>query len=305
MTIPGNINFGGDSSAAPNLNDFFSVTSAVDFSIVTDSANTERTWTFGADGTLSSPTNSSNPSIGVIQSDNGFPTLLAYGSGMHGGPELDWMNADNPANNFYSNIVLRNTLYINSLGVSIGMNENEVVGTFSGQWTFDNTGNLTLPGNTFAVNYANGIQVSVQGPTGTQGTTGAQGTQGTTGSQGTTGTQGVDGTQGTTGIGTQGTTGTQGTQGVQNYIVNGNSYANIDSVDGNLVISADSSTWTFDTAGNLATPGNVSLGGLLSAPQQTKLSNDPGTPGEICWDGNYIYVCVATDTWKQSPLNSY
>jgi hypothetical protein len=72
-----------------------------------------------------------------------------------------------------------------------------------------------------------------------------------------------------------------------------------------LVISADSSTWTFDTAGNLATPGNVSLGGLLSAPQQTKLSNDPGTPGEICWDADYIYVCVATDTWKQSPLNSY
>jgi hypothetical protein len=63
--------------------------------------------------------------------------------------------------------------------------------------------------------------------------------------------------------------------------------------------------WTFGQSGNLTTPGNVSLGGLLSAPQQTKLSNDPGTPGEICWDANYIYVCVATDTWKQSPLNSY
>lgn len=30
-------------------------------------------------------------------------------------------------------------------------------------WTYDNTGNLTLPGNTFAVNYANGTQVSLGG----------------------------------------------------------------------------------------------------------------------------------------------
>jgi len=33
----------------------------------------------------------------------------------------------------------------------------------SNQWTFDNTGNLTLPGNTFAVNYANGTQVPLGG----------------------------------------------------------------------------------------------------------------------------------------------
>jgi hypothetical protein len=30
-------------------------------------------------------------------------------------------------------------------------------------WAFDNTGNLTLPGNTFSVNYANGTQVSLGG----------------------------------------------------------------------------------------------------------------------------------------------
>ena len=30
-------------------------------------------------------------------------------------------------------------------------------------WTLDNTGNLTLPGNTFSVNYANGTQVSIGG----------------------------------------------------------------------------------------------------------------------------------------------
>jgi hypothetical protein len=86
----------------------------------------------------------------------------------------------------------------------------------------------------------------------------------------------------------------------------------IGGADGNVTIQSwdvsnntQGGVWTFGADGNLTTLGNVSLGGLLSAPQQTKLSNDPGTPGEICWDGNYIYVCVATDTWKQSPLNSY
>jgi hypothetical protein len=35
--------------------------------------------------------------------------------------------------------------------------------TTGGIWKFDGTGNLTLPGNTFAVNYANGTQVSIGG----------------------------------------------------------------------------------------------------------------------------------------------
>jgi len=44
-------------------------------------------------------------------------------------------------------------------------------------WRFDNAGNLTLPTNTFAVNYANGTQVPLgaTGPTGPTGATGATG----------------------------------------------------------------------------------------------------------------------------------
>jgi hypothetical protein len=30
-----------------------------------------------------------------------------------------------------------------------------------------------------------------------------------------------------------------------------------------------------------------------------------GTTGEICWDSNYVYVCVATDTWKRSALSTW
>ena len=34
-------------------------------------------------------------------------------------------------------------------------------------------------------------------------------------------------------------------------------------------------------------------------------STDTGTTGEICWDNDYIYVCVATNTWKRAGLSSW
>lgn len=34
-------------------------------------------------------------------------------------------------------------------------------------------------------------------------------------------------------------------------------------------------------------------------------SNAAGTQGEICWDDNYIYVCVASNTWKRAALGSW
>lgn len=34
-------------------------------------------------------------------------------------------------------------------------------------------------------------------------------------------------------------------------------------------------------------------------------STDTGTPGQIAWDSNYLYVCVATNQWKRSDLNTF
>jgi hypothetical protein len=31
-------------------------------------------------------------------------------------------------------------------------------------------------------------------------------------------------------------------------------------------------------------------------------ANDTGTKGEICWDDYYIYVCIATNTWRRASL---
>jgi len=30
-----------------------------------------------------------------------------------------------------------------------------------------------------------------------------------------------------------------------------------------------------------------------------------GTTGDICWDSSYIYVCVATDTWKRAGIATW
>jgi hypothetical protein len=34
-------------------------------------------------------------------------------------------------------------------------------------------------------------------------------------------------------------------------------------------------------------------------------AGDAGSQGDICWDANYIYVCVATNTWKRAALSSW
>ena len=34
-------------------------------------------------------------------------------------------------------------------------------------------------------------------------------------------------------------------------------------------------------------------------------STDTGNKGDICWDSNYVYVCVENNTWKRSNLSSW
>jgi hypothetical protein len=34
-------------------------------------------------------------------------------------------------------------------------------------------------------------------------------------------------------------------------------------------------------------------------------ATDTGTAGEICWDADYIYVCVATDSWKRTAIAAW
>ena len=34
-------------------------------------------------------------------------------------------------------------------------------------------------------------------------------------------------------------------------------------------------------------------------------SSAPGYTGQICWDANYIYVCVAPDTWQRTATTTW
>lgn len=58
----------------------------------------------------------------------------------------------------------------------------------------------------------------------------------------------------------------------------------------------------FTSAGNFGIAGNT-----VNVPNtRTPASaGAPGTKGDICWDSSYLYVCIATDTWRRAPLASW
>lgn len=43
----------------------------------------------------------------------------------------------------------------------------------------------------------------------------------------------------------------------------------------------------------------------IVTPWTPTTSSDNGNQGEIRWDSNYIYVCVATNTWKRATLSTF
>lgn len=65
--------------------------------------------------------------------------------------------------------------------------------------------------------------------------------------------------------------------------------------------------------------GNVGFGAASPTARVTINSNtmrlttaktpasaaDTGNTGDICWDSNYVYVCVSTNTWKRSALSTW
>jgi hypothetical protein len=123
---------------------------------VVGNAITAYNWRFDVDGNLTVPGNITGVSIiemqannffASIQSANEYPTLLAYGSSGHGGPELDWMNADDPANNFNSGNVYRNTMYLNGDGLFVGLDENRTGNITRSQIQLATDGNLYLGAN--------------------------------------------------------------------------------------------------------------------------------------------------------------
>jgi hypothetical protein len=133
----------------------------------------DKIWTFDNNGNLTLP-NTANVSInyadgnsylGKFKIYNGDMALL-YTAGLY---DINIV----PGGEDYSYIVIPNAEHA-TLGDKLRIGATEPnsavqIETAGGNWTFGNTGNLTLPANTFAVNYANGTQVSIGGGSGNTG----------------------------------------------------------------------------------------------------------------------------------------
>lgn len=59
--------------------------------------------------------------------------------------------------------------------------------------------------------------------------------------------------------------------------------------------STSSHTWTITTKGDTL---RIMTDRTPSGPNAT------GYKGEICWDDNYIYVCIANGSWKRAALSN-
>lgn len=50
---------------------------------------------------------------------------------------------------------------------------------------------------------------------------------------------------------------------------------------------------------------DLTVGQALYLTPSTKLASSPGVAGEIAVDANYVYVCVAANTWKRAGLTAF
>ena len=113
--------------------------------ITTGNTFSNKTWTFDNTGALTLPGAMGPGAAGFIQTANSYPTLLAYGSSGHGGPEMDWTTSDDPITDFGNSSIIRNTMYLNGSGLYIGINENGNVDVPAPNWKFTPTGSFNPP----------------------------------------------------------------------------------------------------------------------------------------------------------------
>lgn len=65
---------------------------------------------------------------------------------------------------------------------------------------------------------------------------------------------------------------------------------------GNVGINTTTPTTLFDVSGDKIRVRSAKTPASASAA---------GNAGEICWDGSYIYICVATNTWKRVAIATW
>lgn len=121
---------------------------------------------------------------------------------------------------------------------------------------------------------------------------------------------------------------------------NGSIRIYVDTVPGNATFRLDTSSWYWrlendrldgnkfkiiDTTGGktpltiVPNTGNVGIGTTiptalldvnsdilrLRTAKTPATAGAAGNTGDICWDANYVYVCVATNTWKRAAISAW
>ena len=175
--------FSGDGSLLSNisLNNISNGTSNVSIPVANSNVQVyanNQNWTFtdvgnlllaGGNGVIQSIANSSldpiNPNVStmVLTPDQGNSLqalVLDPTTPGHIHLRAPGSNIDQPQANVY----LGGEASSFEVGVFNGAVPNLFIHSNNNTWMFDITGNLTLPGNSFAVNYANGTQVPLDGP---------------------------------------------------------------------------------------------------------------------------------------------
>jgi hypothetical protein len=66
------------------------------------------------------------------------------------------------------------------------------------------------------------------------------------------------------------------------------------------------STVGFDS-GNINCQGSIEISGniLISGDYVPSANTDPGTVGQIAWDSDYVYICIANNDWKRANLAAW
>ncbi len=85
------------------------------------------------------------------------------------------------------------------------------------------------------------------------------------------------------------------------YFVTNNTIRGAMSSNGSVEFNAGINNTSIGTA--IPNSGSFSSLRVVSAPPGS--ANSVGTAGTITWDSNYLYVCVAANTWKRLALSSW
>lgn len=75
--------------------------------------------------------------------------------------------------------------------------------------------------------------------------------------------------------------------------------------DAFLINDGDDTTTGTVTAAGFTTTGTTTTDILIAGSNTPASSSSAGIAGTITWDGNYIYVAVAADTWERAALSTW